>query len=136
MTHQEARKIQRLLYNEMSPHVPSDELTLIMVPDPDTATPGEMWAFFHSFHAYTYWGGLVEANEAVAHVGEYLEKTDPDPETGFYRWPEPEVDLFRTEVFLQLRADRHQDLSLGSVEWDDMRERLRHLRWMLKQRAL
>jgi len=117
-------------------HIPSEQLTVEMVPDPETATEAEIWAFFHSFHAYTHWGGLAEAHAVIEAMAtkmqdEWAEATARGDE--FYRWPEPAVDLIRTDAFLQLRADRHQNAMDPPVDWFAMRERLKHLIWTMQQ---
>ena len=53
----------------MPDHIPSEDLTLDMVPDPDTCTAADAWNFFHTFHAYTHWGGLEEAFMADERAG-------------------------------------------------------------------
>lgn len=93
----------------MPAHIPSEDLTMDMVPDPETATEGEAWAFFHTFHAYIYWGGFKEAfkanDRAAIWQQEWLARQDPEPE--FFRYPEPHMDHLRTDLFLECRSARH-----------------------------
>jgi hypothetical protein len=117
----------------MNPHIPSDQLTVDMVPDPERASEREIWKFFHSFHAYTHWGGVEAAHEALQAMSKEIAAEWAEAEARgdeFYRWPS--VDLIRTEAFLQLRADRHQDAMDPPVDWQGMRDRLRHLLWTMK----
>jgi len=75
---------------------------------------------------------VVEAKEKVAEEIDQqpeLLKTDQD----FIMWPEPAIDLIRTDAFLELRAARHQDPMSPPVDWESMRQRLAHLRWVMQQ---
>ena len=106
-----------------------------MVPDPATATEADIWRFFHSYHAYIHWGGLEQAFAAVEKVAEEIDQQPELLETDqdFIMWPEPAIDLIRTDAFLELRAARHQDPMSPPVDWESMRQRLAHLRWVMQQ---
>lgn len=125
-------------------HVPSEELTLEMIPDPEDAFDGAIWTFIHTFNAYGHWGGFEEAQVAMEAV--QFERLIAEAEAAgeeFFRWPEPEVDLIRTNMFLDLRAFRHNGGRGGGWGGEDpthimlkSREGIRHLLWTLEQQAL
>mgnify|MGYP007046933905 CR=1 FL=1 len=114
----------------MPDHIPSEDLTLDRIPDPDTCTEGEAWEFFHTFHAYTYWGGLEEAFKSSDVAAEWQAKwlAEQDPEPEFYRYPEPLLDNLRTAVFLDCRAARHCEAT-GSL---GLKESLRAVRYWVR----
>ncbi len=117
----------------LPPLIASEDLTPAMVPDPDTADTSAIWAFFHSFDGYGRWGGALEAHRAVQAAAEIVHaqyESGEVPEDGFARWPEPALDLIRTDAFLELRADRHMG---REVSWDAMRQVLRLLLWTMAQ---
>lgn len=105
-------------------HVRSEDLTLASVPDPEHATEQELWAFVHSFHAYTFWGGKEQAQAARKQVPGYkLVKIQ-------------KLDWLRTNLFLdQEHARVHMDLreTLPSDPiWVAIRAGLAELRAILK----
>lgn len=123
----------------MPDHIPSEELTLDLVPDPDTATDDELWEFAHTFHAYEHWGGLEEAFTAIDRaaefqkeaVAEYEREHGDTPE--WYPYPEPQLDYLRTDMFLDCRATRHcnQDGPPSDVFWEGIREYVKAVRHLL-----
>lgn len=119
-----------------TPHIPSDELTLEQVPDPDTCTNHELWDFAHSFNAYTHWGGLEEAHTASARAAAWQTAWIDEnglPEGEFYPAMEPELDTIRTDLFLDCRAERHcnQESEPSDTFWFGLREGVRAIRHRL-----
>lgn len=113
----------------MMKHIPSENLTLDMVPDPETAEDRELWDFAHTFSAYKHWGGLQEAFDASDRAGKFqaeavaayeAEHGEP-PE--WFPYPEPQLDYIRSELFLDCRATRHceQDSPYPDYFWSDLR---------------
>lgn len=116
-------------------HISSEALTLEQVPDPDTCSDGDLWAFAHTFDAYAHWGGFHEAFAAEARAGEhacalmakYPDDEDwPDDET----FPEPVLDYCRTSMFLECRATRHSYNGEGypAYFWKGLRSSVRYIR--------
>ena len=121
-------------------HIRSEDLTIDQVPDPDKADDGELWAFAHTFHAYTHWGGLQEAFDASQAAGVWqaeqvaayeLEHGEP-PEV--FPFPEPQLDHLRTSMFLDCRATRHCEQESDTYPdhfWSGLRHGVRAVRELL-----
>ena len=102
-------------------HVKSEDLTLENIPDPVSATEHDLWVFVHSFHAYQFWGGITELCSALDE-GRKSYKDLPLLD---------KLNHLRSDVFLELRSARHQNVGFPPVDWDSIRAQVSEMRSLL-----